>query len=75
VHPVLFHIGAVLVPSYGAAAALGVLLALALTQRAARVVRVYPAKVWNLSVLSLFVALACSYWSLLVWQVWLRARN
>jgi len=24
---------------------------------------------------TLFVALACSYWSLVVWQVWLRARG
>ena len=59
-HPVLFHIGAVLIPSYGAAAALGVLLALALTQRTARIVHVDPAKVWNLCILSLFAALAAA---------------
>ena len=59
-HPVLFHIGAVLIPSYGAVTALGVLLALALTQRTARIVRIDPAKVWNLCVLSLFAALACA---------------
>jgi phosphatidylglycerol:prolipoprotein diacylglycerol transferase len=60
VHPVLFHIGAVLIPSYGAVAALGVLLALALTQRTARIVRVDPAKLWNLCILSLFAALAAA---------------
>ncbi len=59
-HPVLFHIGSVLIPSYGAAAALGVLLALALTQRTARIMRLDPAKVWNLCILSLFAALACA---------------
>ena len=59
-HPVLFHIGAVLIPSYGALAALGVLLALAFTQRTARIVRVDAAKVWNLCILSLFAALACA---------------
>ena len=56
-HPVLFHVGSILIPTYGAAAALGVLLALGLAQRAARVVRVDPAKVWNLCILSLFAAL------------------
>ena len=59
-HPVLFHIGAVLIPSYGAVAALGVLLALVLTQRTARIVHVDPAKVWNLCILSLFAALAAA---------------
>ena len=59
-HPVLFHIGAVLIPSYGVVAALGVLLALALTQRTARIVRVDPTKVWHLCILSLFAALAAA---------------
>ncbi len=59
-HPVLFHIGAVLVPSYGVFAALGVLLALVLTQRTARIVHVDPAKVWNLCILGLFAALAAA---------------
>jgi phosphatidylglycerol:prolipoprotein diacylglycerol transferase len=57
VHPVLFHIGAVTIPSYGAITALGVLLALALAQRTARVAGVDAGKVWNLCILSLFAAL------------------
>jgi len=57
VHPVLFHIGALLVPSYGACAALGVLAALFLAQRTARIVGVNPAHVWSLSILSLFAAI------------------
>jgi phosphatidylglycerol:prolipoprotein diacylglycerol transferase len=57
VHPVLFHLGAILIPSYGAIAALGVLLALFLAQRTARIAGVNAAAVWNLCVVSLFAAL------------------
>jgi phosphatidylglycerol:prolipoprotein diacylglycerol transferase len=57
VHPVLFHIGALLVPSYGALAALGVLAGLFLAQRTARIARVDPAHIWSLSILSLFAAI------------------
>jgi phosphatidylglycerol:prolipoprotein diacylglycerol transferase len=57
VHPVLFRIGALLVPSYGACAALGVLAALLLAQRTARIARVNPAHIWSLSILSLFAAI------------------
>jgi phosphatidylglycerol---prolipoprotein diacylglyceryl transferase len=57
VYPVLFHIGAVVIPSYGAAAALGVLAALLLAQRTARIVSVTPAHLWNLCVVALFAAL------------------
>lgn len=56
-HPVLFHFGAILVPSYGAVAALGVLLALALVLRTARIAGVNPNAVWNLCVVALFAAL------------------
>ncbi len=56
-YPVLFHIGRILIPSYGALAALGVLLALALAQRTARMIGVPAAQVWNLCVVSLFAAL------------------
>jgi phosphatidylglycerol:prolipoprotein diacylglycerol transferase len=60
VHPVLFHLGPLLIPSYGATAALGVLLALFLAQRTARSLALDPAKIWNLCVLALFAALLCS---------------
>jgi len=60
VHPVLFHIGRVLIPSYGAVSALGVLLALAFAQRTARIVDIDAGKVWNLSILGLFAALAAT---------------
>lgn len=55
--PVLFHVGSILIPSYGAVTALGVLLALVLTQRTARIARVDAGKVWSLCILSLFAAL------------------
>jgi len=48
------------IPSYGAITAFGVLVALALMQRTARIVRVDAAKVWNLCILSLFAALAAA---------------
>ena len=57
VYPVLFHIGAILIPSYGASAAVGVLLALFLAQRTARIARVNAGRVWNLCVLALFAAI------------------
>jgi len=64
VHPVLFHIGAVLIPSYGAVTALGVLLALGLALRTAgmagRGTHLDAGKVWNLCILSLFAALAAA---------------
>lgn len=59
-HPVLFKLGALLVPSYGAAASVGILLALALAQRTSATVRVSPQQVWNLCVIALFAALAGS---------------
>jgi phosphatidylglycerol:prolipoprotein diacylglycerol transferase len=57
VHPVLLHIGTILIPAYGAVAALGVLLGLLLAQRTARRSHVNPAQVWNLCVVALFSAL------------------
>ena len=59
-HPVLFHIGSLVIPSYGAITALGVLVALVLAQRAARIAGVDAGKVWNLCILSLFAALAAA---------------
>jgi phosphatidylglycerol:prolipoprotein diacylglycerol transferase len=60
VHPVLFHIGALLIPSYGALAAAGVLLALVLATRTARAAGVSPSQVWNTCVVTLIAALVGS---------------
>jgi phosphatidylglycerol:prolipoprotein diacylglycerol transferase len=57
VHPVLLSLGNLLIPSYGAIAALGVVLALLLAQRTARMVAIPASLVWNLCVVSLFAAI------------------
>jgi phosphatidylglycerol:prolipoprotein diacylglycerol transferase len=59
VHPVLFHIGSVFVPAYGAAAAAGVLLGLVLAQRTAGIVGVQAGQMWNLCVVAVCAALVC----------------
>ena len=59
-HPVLFHFGPILIPSYGAVVAVGVVLALFLAQNTARRAGVDPARIWNLSIVALFTALAGS---------------
>jgi phosphatidylglycerol:prolipoprotein diacylglycerol transferase len=71
VHPVLFHLGPILIPSYGATAALGVVLALLMAQHTARVSGLNPARIWNLSVIALFAALIASRLLLIVvnWSV------
>jgi phosphatidylglycerol:prolipoprotein diacylglycerol transferase len=60
VHPVLFHIGAMIIPAYGAFAAVGMLFALMLAQRTARTVDIDPNQIWTLSIVALFVGLAGS---------------
>jgi phosphatidylglycerol:prolipoprotein diacylglycerol transferase len=57
VYPVLLPIGSILIPAYGASAAVGVLLALFLAQRTARIAGLNPGQVWNLCVVALFAAL------------------
>jgi phosphatidylglycerol:prolipoprotein diacylglycerol transferase len=57
VDPVLFHLGSILIPAYGASAAVGVLLALFLAQRTARIAGLNAGQVWNLCVVALFAAL------------------
>ena len=59
-HPVLFHIGPILIPAYGVMAALGVLLALGLALRTARTTGVNPNQLWNLCIVALFAAIAGS---------------
>jgi phosphatidylglycerol:prolipoprotein diacylglycerol transferase len=60
VHPVLLQFGSLIIPSYGAMAAVGVLVALFLAQRTARIAGLDPSKIWNLCVLALFAALVSS---------------
>jgi phosphatidylglycerol:prolipoprotein diacylglycerol transferase len=60
VYPVLFHFGSFLIPAYGASAAAGVLLALFLAERTARIAGLDAQQVWKLCVVTLFAALASS---------------
>jgi phosphatidylglycerol---prolipoprotein diacylglyceryl transferase len=57
VYPVLFHIGPLLVPSYGLLAALGVLASLTLLLRTSKVAGLNPNLLWNLSIVALFAAI------------------
>ena len=66
VHPVLFQFGSLLVPSYGACAALGVLLALGLAQITARCAGLNPRHAWNMLVLAVFASMAVSRLVLIV---------
>lgn len=59
-HPVLFHIGSLVIPSYGATAAAGVLLGLMLAMHTARKIGVDPNRIWSLCILMLFTALVGS---------------
>lgn len=70
-HPILFHIGPVLIPAYGAMAALGVLLALGLVQRTAHIAGLHPNQMWNLCIVALFAALVGSRLLLIIvnWTV------
>ena len=70
-HPVLFHFGALVIPSYGAVAALGLLLALMLALRIARTIGIDPNRIWNLCILMLFTALLGSRLLLVIanWNV------
>lgn len=53
-HPVLFHIGPIVIPAFGVMSALGVVLGLFLAQRTARIEGVNTGKVWNLCIVGLF---------------------
>jgi phosphatidylglycerol:prolipoprotein diacylglycerol transferase len=66
VHPVLFQLGPLLVPSYGACAALGVLLALGLAQITASRAGLNPRHAWNLLLLAVFASMAVSRLVLIV---------
>jgi len=54
------HIGSIVIPAYGALTAVGVLLALMLAYRTARITGLDGRKVWNLCVVALFAALVSS---------------
>ena len=59
-HPVLIQFGSLVIPSYGACAALGVLFALWLAQTTAKRSGIEPRHAWNMLVLAVFASLALS---------------
>lgn len=59
-HPLLFHFGSILIPSYGVFVALAVLLALAVSLWSASKLELDGNEVWNLGVLGVFTALVSS---------------
>jgi len=65
-HPLLFQLGSFVIPSYGALAALGVLLALALAQFTAKRTGLEPRHSWNMLVLAVFASIAASRLTLIV---------
>jgi len=71
VHPVLLHVGAFVIPSYGALAAIGVLLALMLALYTARRLQIDPNRIWTLCIIALFTALIGSRLLLIIanWTV------
>jgi phosphatidylglycerol---prolipoprotein diacylglyceryl transferase len=60
VYPVLFHIGPLVVPSYGVMSALGVLACLGLLLRTAQITSLNPNLLWNLTILALCAAIVGS---------------
>lgn len=68
-HPHLFHLGPVTVPTFGAVAALGLVLAITLAARGARTVNLPEQTVWNLCLVIAAGTLILSR-VLIVAQVW-----
>jgi phosphatidylglycerol---prolipoprotein diacylglyceryl transferase len=57
VHPRLFQLGHLVLPTYGVLVALGILIALALCLHLARLLAIDTEKIWNLSVLAIATVL------------------
>lgn len=68
-HPHLFHLGPVTVPTFGALAALGLVLGITLAARGARAVRLPEESVWNLCLVIAAGTLLLSR-AIIVAQVW-----
>ena len=59
-HPYLLHAGHLVLPTFGALAVLGLLLALALSQRTARLVQIDPEKLWDAGLFTVLAAFLLS---------------
>jgi phosphatidylglycerol:prolipoprotein diacylglycerol transferase len=60
VFPTLFHLGHLSLPTFGALAALGLMLALLLSERTARLAGVDPAKLWDAGIFAVIAAFCLS---------------
>jgi phosphatidylglycerol:prolipoprotein diacylglycerol transferase len=60
VHPNLFHIGHLTLPTFGALAAVGLMLAIALSQRTARLCGIDPDKLWDAGLFAILAAFLLS---------------
>jgi phosphatidylglycerol:prolipoprotein diacylglycerol transferase len=60
VHPNLLHIGPITLPTFGALAAAGLMLALALSQRTARLIGIDPDKLWDAGLFAILAAFVLS---------------
>ena len=59
-HPNLFHIGHLTLPTFGALAAVGLMLALALSQRTASMRHINPEKLWDAGLFAVLAAFVLS---------------
>lgn len=59
-HPSLLHLGFLTIPTYGALAAIGLMLALSLSLRTARISGLSPDRVWNAGLFAIFAAFLLS---------------
>jgi len=60
VHPNLIHIGHVTLPTFGALAAIGLMLAITLSQRTARLCHIDPDKLWDAGLFAILAAFLLS---------------
>ena len=69
VHPILFHVGNIYLPTFGLLAAVGLLCALLLSERTAKLADIDPARLWNAGLFTVIAAFVFSR-GLLVAQHW-----
>lgn len=70
-HPNLLHLGRLTIPTFGLLAAIGLMLALALSLRTARLTGLDPDKLWNAGLVTIFAAFVLS--RLLLIAIYLKA--
>jgi len=69
VHPILLHVGNIYLPTFGVLAAAGLICALLLSERTAKLVAIDPSRLWNAGLFAIIAAFIFSR-ALLVAQHW-----